>query len=84
MKRLRRHLLDSERESAMIVYPARAMTGVRHVVVQCLDSETSFGTDSCALCGINVDNFYGEHKKFDPKTIGCKRCKAVWERGCRA
>jgi hypothetical protein len=60
-----------DRASAMIVYPPTAGTGLRHVVVA--GSERT-------LCGINVDNWFTERRSFDPKTIGCLRCKAAWER----
>ena len=72
-------LNDVQRANACIVYPARAMTGVRHVVCPVDGEATSLGEDR-ALCGVNVENWYMEHKDFDPKTIGCVRCKAVWDR----
>ena len=71
-------LTDSQREVAAIVYPARAMTGVRHVVVPG-DPESTVA-DGRALCGVNAEGWYMEHKTFDPKTIGCYSCKAVWDR----
>jgi hypothetical protein len=66
-----RVLTDAERHNAAIVYPARAMTGLRHVVV-CGQAR--------AICGMNAENTFMEAKLFNPKTIGCESCKAVWKR----
>jgi hypothetical protein len=81
----RRHLLDEERCSAHIVISPIAGRGLRHVVVvRAAGGDVSFGTampnDDHALCGLAIMGFYGEFKPFNPKTIGCKRCKAVWQR----
>ncbi len=59
------------RAAFFIVYPPRAMTGLRHAV------EVGEGH---ALCGVYVEDWYSETKLFDPKTIGCKRCKAAYIR----
>lgn len=64
-------LTDEQRAQARIVYPPQAMTGLRHVTIIGLKDER-------ALCGVNVDGWYMEWKPFDPKTIGCSRCKATW------
>ena len=62
-------LTPALRKLAEIIIPPRAGTGLRHVVV----------SGERALCGVNVDGWYMERKTFDPETIGCKRCRAVWE-----
>ena len=72
-------LTDSQRSVAAIVYPARAMTGLRHVVVPADADATTMCEEDRALCGVNVDGWYMEHKDFDPKTIGCRRCRKAWD-----
>ena len=54
----------------MIVISPLAGRGLRHVVLD--------GGDR-ALCGVNVDGWYGEFRGFDAETIGCKRCKRSWD-----
>lgn len=62
---------DERRGHALITYPSRAGTGVRHVVIA--------GEDN-ALCGVSPHAWFLEWQRLDPGTIGCFRCKRIWDR----
>lgn len=61
-------LTPAQKSAAMIVFSTRNWLSPRHAVI----------AGERTLCGTDADGWFLETRPFDPKTIGCMRCRTIW------